>query len=54
VHDHECDGGYSRNVDEEESIVEETLLKESREEIEHEVPPSCLEFIEYTSLIPWT
>ena len=49
VHDHEYDNCNDFNVDEG-CIVEETLIEESCEKIEHEVPPPCLELVEYMSL----
>ena len=53
VHDHEYDDCHDFDVDEEEYIVEEALLKESCKEIEHEVPPPCIELVEYMSPNPF-
>ena len=48
MHDHKCDEQYNCNVDEEEHMVEETLLGKPPEEVTRDVPTPCLQLVEHT------
>ena len=54
MHDQEHDDWYGYNVDEEECIVEETLLEELKDEIKHENPLPCFELFQSMSPNPTT